>query len=228
VFGLDVQLPGMLVASVRHVPVFGARMTGVNEAELMKMPGVRAVVELEHGVAVVAERSWQALKAVDAVKMTWDDPPVGRLSSDDISRVLRAALDDDDAAVNAINFDLSKMPPAFVPPNTEAAAQALDNAARLLDVTYEVPFLAHACMEPMCCTALVTDDRCEVWAPHQQPDNAVKLMTEITGFPAEQIQMNRTFLGGGFGRKWVLDFLGESVTVAKAPEGDTGKTVLES
>lgn len=219
VFGLDVQLPGMLVASVRHVPVHGAQMTGVNEAELMKLPGVRAVVKLENGVAVVAERSWQALKAVEAVELTWDDPPVGLLSSEGISRNLRAALDDDAAAVNAANFDLSKMPPAISMPDTEAVSQSLANAARSLDVTYEVPFLAHACMEPVCCTALVTDERCEIWAPHQQPDNAVALAAEITGFASEQIRMNRTFLGGGFGRKWVLDFLGESVTVAKALKG---------
>ena len=219
VFGLDVQLPGMLVASVRHVPVFGARLTAVNETELLKLPGVRAVVELEHGVAVVAERSWQALKAVDAVELTLDEPAGGALSSERISRELRAALDDDAAALNAANFDLSSMPPKFFPPNTEAVKQALANADRTLDVTYEVPFLAHACMEPMCCTALVTDERCEIWAPHQQPDNAVALAAEITGLAPEQIHMNRTFLGGGFGRKWVLDFLGQSVTVAKALKG---------
>lgn len=218
-FGIDVRLPGMLVASVRHVPVLGAQLTGVNEAEILALPGVRAVVELDAGVAVVADSSWQALKAAQAVKLSWEAPPGEPLSSAGVSRELRAALDDDPAALPFPKVDTSAMPPAFIPVDRAAAEQAFASATRTLDVTYEVPYLAHACMEPVCCTALVTETQCEIWAPHQQPDLAVELAAEITGLPAERIRLKRTFLGGGFGRKWVLDFLGESVTVAKALRG---------
>jgi CO/xanthine dehydrogenase Mo-binding subunit len=218
-FGIDVQLPGMLVASVRHVPVLGARLTGVNESEIRALPGVRAVVELDAGVAVVAESSWQALKAVQALRLSWEAPPGEPLSSAGVSRELRTALDDDAAALPFPKVDTSAMPPAFVPVDRAAAEQALAAANRKLDVTYEVPYLAHACMEPVCCTARVTETQCEIWAPHQQPDLAVERAAEITGLPAERIRLNRTFLGGGFGRKWVLDFLAESVTVAKALPG---------
>ena len=219
IFGLDVQLPGMLVATVRHVPVMGAKLTGWNESEVLSLPGVRALVELDTGLAVVAERSWQALKAAEKLRMTWDEPAGELLSSSAVSKELRLALQDDAAALPMPKIDTSVMPPAFLPADQVAAQQALEAGERKLDVIYEVPFLAHACMEPVCCTARVTKDFCEIWAPHQQPDLAVQLATELTGLPAGQIRLNRTFLGGGFGRKWVLDFLGQAVTVAKALPG---------
>jgi CO/xanthine dehydrogenase Mo-binding subunit len=218
-FGLDVQLPGMLIATVRHVPVLGAQLTGFNEDEILALPGVRAVVELDAAVAVVAETSWQALKAAEAVQLSWEAPAGAPLSAAGLSGILREALNDDAAALPFPKVDTSSMPPAFVPVDRPAAEQAFEAATRELDVTYEVPYLAHACMEPVCCTAVVAESRCEIWAPHQQPDLAVELAAQITGLPTDGIRLNRTFLGGGFGRKWALDFLGQSVTVAKALQG---------
>ncbi len=230
-YGIDVQQPDMLVAAIKHVPVFGASVTSHNGDEIMNSPGVHAVVEVSSlktpnaAVAVVADTFWQAKTAADQLVLEWDDPDAGRVSSESVAQQLSAALDDDDNVTMFPNADFSQMPPKISMPDPEAANVAIANADLQLDATYEVPFLAHACMEPLCSTALVTDERCEIWTPHQQPDKAMLLAEEITGLSKENIRLNRTFLGGGFGRKWVLDFFGQSVEIAKAVKGRPVKLI---
>ena len=225
VYGIDVQLPDMLVATVKHVPVFGAKLTGHNGADVSELPGVHSVVDVDHGVAVVADTFWQAKTAADELFLEWDDQEHGAMSSESIADDLIEALSQDDKAVVMPNMDFSQMPPVRDYPDPAAVNAALASADIRMDVTYEAPYLAHACMEPVCSTALVTDDRCEIWAPHQQPDKAVELTEQLTGFSKENIRLNRTFLGGGFGRKWVLDFLGQSVQIAMAVKGRPVKLI---
>ena len=231
IYGIDVQQPDMLVAAIKHVPVFGASVTSHNGDEIAQLPGVHAVVEVSSlkipnaAVAVVADTFWQAKTAAEQLVLEWDEQASDPASSEDIAKHLVAALADDENATVFPNVDFSQKPTVSSMPDTAAANEAIENADFRLDATYEVPFLAHACMEPLCSTALVTDERCELWTPHQQPDKAVLLVEEITGFSKENIRLNRTFLGGGFGRKWVLDFLGQSVEIANAVKGRPVKLI---
>lgn len=221
IFGIDVERPDMLIATVKHVPILGAKITGFNAEAVRQVDGVVSVTQISDiAVAVVAETFWQAKKAADTLELEIKEPASGRLTSEIISQQLQDALDYDDKAIPFPKMDLSQSPPAFIPPDIPAASALLEDASLgQLRLEYEVPYLAHACMEPVCCTALVTNDSCEIWAPHQQPDKGVESAVRITGLAPEQISLNLTFLGGGFGRKWVLDFLEQSVEIAKAHKG---------
>ncbi len=199
-FGIDVRRPGMVYAAIRHNPVFGSTLATYDAAKVKGMPGVLGVHEVPNGVAVVADSFWRAKQAVAALPVTYDEGANADLSSDGLLETLQARLDEPGVAAESEG-------------DVEAA---LAGAAHRIEATYAAPFLAHATMEPMNCTAEVTADACTVWAPNQGVDFVVGVAGSITGLPPAKITVHTPYLGGGFGRRFVLDYVAEVVTLAKA------------
>ena len=199
-FGLDVELPGMLVASLAQCPVIGGRVVSVDDAKAKAMPGVRSIVTIDDGVAVVADTFWQAKLARDALVIKWDEGSGAKLSSASISKQLSDTLGKPAASVK----------------KTGDADQAIAGAAKKLQASYELPFLAHATMEPMNFTADVRKDGCDIYGPTQFPQLAEGMAMQITGFPKEKVKVHTTFLGGGFGRRIDVDFIVQAVQISKA------------
>jgi isoquinoline 1-oxidoreductase beta subunit len=199
-FGIDVRLPDQLYATVRHVPAFGGTVKSFNGAAVADRPGVEAVLPVPGGVAVVANSYWQAKAALDELPVTFDDGPEASLSSDAILAQFTRALDEGDARTYRDDGDVDA---------------ALDGAAQRVAATYSVPYLAHACLEPVNCTARVTPDSCEVWAPNQAATFVQWAAAEVTGLPDERITVHSTLLGGGFGRKSEIDCVRQAITLAK-------------
>ena len=199
-YGIDVQRPGMLVASLAQCPVIGGKVKRVDSAKAAAMPGVRKVVQIDDGVAVVADTFWQAKRARDALAIEWDLGPHAGLSSESISKQLHAAV-----AGPAANFK-----------RVGDADQAMAGAVKKIEATYELPFLAHATMEPMNFTADVRADGCDVYGPTQFPQLAEGVTMAVTGLPKEKVKVHTTFLGGGFGRRIDVDFIVQAVQISKA------------
>lgn len=200
VFGMDVRLPGLLHAAVRACPVLGGSVAGVNTAHAPSLPGVRAIVSIPGGVAVVAESWWQARQGLEAVEIQWNEGRNASLDSGEISRRLREGLRERGA-------------PAA---GSGEVSRAFARAARIVEARYEVPFQAHAPMEPMTCTAHVTARGCEIWAPTQSPQLAQSVAMQLTGLDTKQVRVHTTFLGGGFGRRFEPDFVVQAVLASKA------------
>ena len=198
-FGIDTQLPGMLVATVARCPVFGGKVAKVDDAKAKTVPGVKHVVPLSSGVAIVATGFWPAKQGRDALAITWDEGPFAGASSESISRELAKAVRQKGAVAR----------------HDGAGAAALAHG-RKVSAVYEVPFLAHATMEPMNCTADVRADGCDVWVPTQFQSKAQATAATITGLPPEKVRVHTTFLGGGFGRRSEADFVAEAVEASKA------------
>jgi isoquinoline 1-oxidoreductase subunit beta len=215
-YGIDVKVPGMLVASVLRSPVFGGKVKRVDAAKARAVPGVRHVVELpdntapstngqwqsrtESAVAVVADTYWQAVQGREALIVEWEDGPNAALSS---------------AQINATFVQLAGQPGVVARKDGDAAA-ALAGAAKKIEATYEVPYLHHATMEPMNATAHVRPDGCDVWVPTQNQTRSQEVAAEISGLPKEKVRIHTTQLGGGFGRRLEPDFVAEAVRVSKA------------
>ena len=215
-FGIDVTVPGMLVASIERCPVFGGRIKRHDATKAKALPGVRAVVELEGspwtgqggawgvgcaaGVAVVADTYWHAFQGRKALEIEWDEGEATSLDSDGIRAMLARRAEQ----------------PAVEARKDGDAATALAGAARRVEAVYEVPFLHHATMEPMNCTAHVRADGCDVWAPTQNQTRAQEVTAELAGLPKETVRIHTTFLGGGFGRRLEPDFVSEAVRVSQA------------
>jgi isoquinoline 1-oxidoreductase beta subunit len=200
VFGLDVQVPGMLTAVVARCPVFGGRAKGFDAAAAKGVKGVREVLAIRSGVAVVADGFWPARQGREALRITWDEGANAKASSAGIRQLFRRA------ASRA----------GIVARNEGNAARALAGAARKVEAVYEVPFLAHATMEPMNCTAHVRADRAEVWVGTQAPTLAQKVVAGVTGLKPESVAVHTTLLGGGFGRRFEMDMVAEAAEVSKA------------
>ncbi|KPV41680.1 hypothetical protein AN478_00945 [Thiohalorhabdus denitrificans] len=199
-FGMDVKLPGLLTAQVVRCPVIGGRPARVDGEAAKRVPGVKDVFEIEAGVAVVAEGFWAAQKGREALRVEWDYGEHAGLTSAQIARQFREAADSDDAAAVREEGDIE---------------QALAEGAQSLEAEYEVPFLAHVCMEPMNCTARIADGVCEVWAPTQDQTSTQEVAVEISGLDPENVHVHTTFLGGGFGRRSHTDFVADAVETAK-------------
>ncbi len=197
-FGIDVVVPGMLIARVVRSPIIGGKVKRFDAKAAKKIPGVRAVVEIPSGVAVAADHFWAAKKGSEALSIEWDEGDNGALSDATITRELSRRVKE---GVEARKVGFSRPSAA---------------GARKLEATYQVPYLAHATMEPLNCTADVRRDRCEVWAPTQAQSMSLAAIAEITGLPQDQIVLHTTYLGGGFGRKAQTDFVKEAVHVSKA------------
>jgi isoquinoline 1-oxidoreductase beta subunit len=198
-FGIDVRTPGMLVAQVVHPPVFGATLKSFDASKARRVPGVRDVVEIPTGVAIVADHFWAATQGRDALTVTWDDGPAATLTTEQLFARCKEIV--------GKGVDARK--------DGDADA-ALATAAKQITAVYEAPFLAHAPMEPLNCAADVRTDRCEVWAPTQSPTSARQIAARITGLPEAQVTVHTTFLGGGFGRRAENDFVADAVHVSKA------------
>ena len=208
VYGIDVQLPGMLYAALRRSPGVASRVKVFDREAALSRSGVVDAFEIDEGVAVVANSTWAAWQASKEISVEFDDAPAENFDSEALRKSMRAALDADGEA--RLGRALSG------PPYDRAATlAALSSAPRQAEWIYEVPFLAHAALEPLCATAVVHADRAEVWAPTQQPDRCRDAIAAITGLPRERCTLHVTFLGGGFGRKWETDFVRQTVTIAR-------------
>lgn len=200
VFGIDVKVPNMLTATVVHCPVFGGKVASFDASRTKAVTGVRQVVQISSGIAVVADHFWAAKKGADALKITWDEGPYANLNSADIRRTFT---------------ELAKQP-GKVRRNDGDANKALEQAPKKIEAVYEVPFLDPACMEPMNATAHWKGDSVEVWAPTQAQSNNQQGIMDLTGLPREKITLHTTYLGGGFGRRAYNDFVLEAVETSKA------------
>ncbi len=201
-FGIDVRLPDMRTAVVARAPVFGAKVTSFDAAKASAVAGVEKVVQVPTGVAVVARDTWSAMNGREALKVEWDHGPGEALDTDELLRTYRAT---------------ARTPGAVALDQGDADA-GLAAAARRLEAEYDVPYLAHAPMEPLNCTVRLDPDRCEIWTGTQFPTVDVGATAKITGLPPEKIALHTAFLGGGFGRRANphADFVAEAVQVAKA------------
>ncbi len=201
-FGLDVRLPGMLFASIERCPVLGGRLVRIDPHGAKTTPGVVEVLKVPGasapGVAVIATDTWSALRGRRALKVQWQEGPNRHLDTERIRASLTGALER----------------PGAVARDDGNALAGIEAASIRVEADYEVPFQAHACMEPMNCTADVTSERCVVHVPTQSQGGVVETVQRITGLPPERIRVNTTFLGGGFGRRGEQDFVAEAVDLS--------------
>jgi isoquinoline 1-oxidoreductase beta subunit len=205
IYAIDVHLPGMLYAAIVQCPVFKGTLRSVDEAELAGMKGIRRVVKLPDAVAVVADSWWRAKKAAEALSVTWDFAGHADVSSDTIREQLHAGLSAGDARVGRNDGDVDR---------------ALGQAVKRIEADYEVPFLGHATMEPQNCTAHVTPDRVEIWAPTQDGETALAIAADAAGVSADKVVVNKMMLGCGFGRRGIFqDFVRQAVLIAKEVSG---------
>lgn len=201
VFGIDVQVPGMLSATVIHPPVLGARQGSVlNREAVLKMPGVREVLIIRTGVAIVAGTLWQAISAMDGIKIEWQDKDILPVSTNLLLKRW-ADLGENEGKTFHKTGDTSEI-------------FKTRDGKREVKACYDLPYQAHATPEPMNCTAHVSPGRCEIWVPTQNPKGVQEIAAELTGLKNEQIIVHTTFLGGGFGRRALVDYAGEAVEIS--------------
>jgi isoquinoline 1-oxidoreductase beta subunit len=215
-FGLDVRVAGMRVAVVARSPTLGARVRAVDDRAARAVPGVSAIVAIDadalpdlgenspkppNGVAVVADSTWTALRARERLGVDWTAGPGAAEST---------------AVLSARAHRLAQQPPERVKRHDGDVDAALRGAVRALDVTYEQPLVAHAQMEPVSCTAWCQADRCELWAPTQDPAAARHAVAKVTGLKPAQITVHPLRMGGGFGRRYYHDMVVEAVLVSRA------------
>jgi isoquinoline 1-oxidoreductase beta subunit len=198
-FGIDVKVPDMKIATVAASPVFGGTLASADEAAALKVPGVVQVVKLDNAVAVIAEHYWAARNGLEAANPKFDDGPHAALTTADVIAALVKASER----------------PGAVAKNEGDVVSALANAATKVEAAYEAPFLAHATMEPMNCTALVTSDGCDIWVGTQIPTTAQRAVAMALGLEPEAIRIHNHLLGGGFGRRLEFDFIVQAALIAK-------------
>jgi isoquinoline 1-oxidoreductase subunit beta len=208
-FGIDVRLPDMLYASVMTCPVFDGKLKSYNFDAIKSMPGVKAAVEVPNGVAVVADSFWRAKTALEVMPIEWDLGAHANTSSAEFQKMFRAALDKEGVVANEKGDALA----------------VLKGAAKVVEADYEVPYLAHATMEPMNCTAQVTPERVDVWLGTQNPEGALTATAELLGVAPDNVYVHTCFLGGGFGRRFYNDDVKQAVTIAKAMAGKPVKMI---
>jgi len=201
-FGIDVKVPGMLTAVVARPPVFGGKVKRFNADKARAVPGVKEVVQIDSGVAVIADGFWSAHEGRDALEIDWDEGPLAALST---------------SGMREQYMNLAKTPGAVARKEGNSES-VLSKATRQLKVEYEVPYLAHACMEPLNCLVDLRPDSCEIWTGTQFQTVDRNTAASVVGLKPEQVKIHTTFLGGGFGRRANphSDFVIEAAQVAKA------------
>ncbi len=201
-YGIDIAFPGLRTAVVLRPPAFGARLVKFDGAEALKIPGVEKVVAAAGGVAVVAKHFWAAKLGRDAVRAEWTVPDGGGVSTEKLLTDFRA---------------LSRKP-GYTVVDTGGVTEKLAAAARVLDVSFEMPYFAHAAMEPLNCTVKLDGRQCEIWTGTQFQGIDQRIIAKLLGITADKVTIHTPFLGGGFGRRAspVSDFVVEAVLVAKA------------
>jgi isoquinoline 1-oxidoreductase beta subunit len=212
VFGIDVRAPGMVYAAVRMAPVVGGTVASFDASKVASMPGVLKVVDISSvlhpmtgagaGVAVIAAHWWQARQAADALPVTWNDGANGKLSSEAIFAQFASALDNEAGFVYH-----------------ESGTLDLPGAVKNVTAEYRAPYLAHATMEPVNCTAQVAGGKVKLWAGTQVPSVAVEVAAKIAGVSREDVAIEVPLLGGGFGRRLEVDMVAQAVAVAMAADG---------
>jgi isoquinoline 1-oxidoreductase subunit beta len=202
VYGIDAMLPGMKFATLAASPVLGGKVAKVDDSAAKSLPGVRQIVVLEDLVAVVGDHMWAAKTGLDALKITWDEGPNAKINSADIWADLRAASKKDGAVAKTVG-DIAK---------------GLAQGERV-DAEYEMPFLAHATMEPMNCTVHVTPDACDVWIGTQVMARVQEYAAKAAGLPIEKVTVHQHLLGGGFGRRLEPDMAESAVRIGKLVGG---------
>jgi isoquinoline 1-oxidoreductase beta subunit len=198
VYGIDVARPDMRVATVVRCPVSGGQLETYDAAATLAVPGVRAVVPIESGVAVVADDFWSASRGRERLQVTWRHGRHAALDNTAIHAALKSALAREGKVVR----------------RGGGARRAFKNAARVHQAEYVVPYLAHATLEPMNCVADVRRDGCDVWVGTQSQVDTQKIAARITGLPKQQVRVHTQFLGGGFGRRLETDFVAEAVALS--------------
>jgi isoquinoline 1-oxidoreductase subunit beta len=201
-FGIDAKVPGVLTALVARAPVFGGKVKSFSAAKAMAVPGVKEVVQVPTGVAVAADNFWSAKKGRDVLEVIWDEGPLAGLSTPGLRQEYA---------------NLAKTPGATAK-NEGNAEEALKAAQKRVDAEYEVPYLAHATMEPLNCLVDLRPSSCDIWTGTQAQTWDRDAAANILGFKPEQVRVHTLFLGGGFGRRANphSDFVSEAAEVAKA------------
>ncbi|MBB5711849.1 xanthine dehydrogenase family protein molybdopterin-binding subunit [Sphingomonas xinjiangensis] len=199
-YAVDLRLPGMLYAAVAAAPVFGGKLKSDQRAEVLKRKGVRGIVDLPNGVAVVAERWWTARTALDALQPEWAETPHDSVNDASIM----AQFERDFAAQ-----------PGVVVEQRGSPEQMMGKAHKVITGRYQVPFLAHATMEPMSCVARVERGRGEIWLGSQHPANARAAAAKVLGVPDDRVTYHPLIAGGGFGRRQETDMVQQAMMAAK-------------
>jgi isoquinoline 1-oxidoreductase beta subunit len=209
VYGVDVTVPDMLVGAIAQCPVIGGKLVRVDPAPAKAIAGVRDVVTLEDAVVVVADSFWTARRGLDALKPAWNEGDAANIDSAHIFQRLRANVGAADSEI-------------YAPEGADAAAlrrtneEAFRKAARVIEATYEAPFLAHAPIEPMNATARVDRSGCDLWLPTQDQGDTRAEVAKALGIPVSQVRVHTTALGGGFGRRLRVDYAVYAARTAKA------------
>ncbi len=203
VYGIDARPPGVKIATLAQSPVFGGRVKTVDDAAAKAVNGVRQIVRLDDAVAVVADHMGAAKKGLAALVIEWDDGPHAKLNTDEIASELeKATFNSGPVAQNIGDVD-----------------KAMASAATKVEATYQVPFLAHATMEPMNCTVHVREDGCDVWVGSQVLARAQAAAAKVTGLPLEKVVVHNHLIGGGFGRRLEIDGVARAVEIARHADG---------
>jgi len=197
VFGLDFRVPGMVYAAIALAPTFGGKVKKHDRTPAISMPGVIDVVEIPNGIGVVADTYWRARKALLQIPIDWEDGPNPSVNSAVLLNQYRAALDGD----QWMRIKLTGFPPS---------------EGETVTAEYESQFMAHATMEPMNCTAHVTRDGCEIWGPIQGQELTRLQVAEALQMAPERVQVSRTYIGGGFGRRLWTDFSIQAALLSRA------------
>ena len=207
-FGIDVKLPGLLTARVVRCPVFGGKVASFNADKAKAIKGVTHVVQISSGIAVVGENYWAASQGAQALQVTWDEGPLANLSSADINKKqAELAQQPGKVARNDGNAEAALNPQVSGPTGPPA---------RTFERVFEAPFLAHACMEPMNCTADVKADGVDVYVPTQGQTASQQAAMAASKLPADKVKVHPTYMGGGFGRRGEADFVMDAVETSKA------------
>lgn len=197
-YGIDVALPGMQVAAVARCPVFGGRARRFDAKAALAIPGVREVLPIASGIAVVADDFWSALRGREALSIDWSPGANASLDGADIERQLLAALKKS----------------GTVAQQRGDARHMLGRADKVIEAIYQTPYLAHAPIEPMNCVAHVRPDGCDIWTGTQNQTNTQAVAAQLTGLPEKNVNVHTEFLGGGFGRRLQTDFVAEAVELS--------------
>ncbi len=211
VFAIDVQLPDMLNAAIAQCPVYTGKLVDFDADKIKSMPGVRHVVAVgDNAVAVVADKWYQAKTALAALPITWNEGGDAKVDSAQIAALLQTGLDAKDAALGQKHGDVEA---------------GLTSAAKVVEAVYASPFLAHATMEPMNCTARVADGKVEIWVASQNGDASLAAAAEAAGVRLADVKVNKLHLGGGFGRRGQQDYTRQAVLIAKQVPGRPVKLI---
>ena len=215
IFGIDSRVPGMQYAVVARCPIFGGRVKSFDAAKAKAVPGVRDVFSIDPvttgafsagGVAIIADNSWAAMQGRKALEVKWDEGPNAAESSETLHK----------------QFLDNASKPGKPYRNDGDADAAIASASKKVDATYEFPFAAHATMEPMNCTVHIRPDSAEAWVPTQAPQWAQDIIAGVSKLPKDKIKVSTTLMGGGFGRRYMADFVMEAAQISK----QTGKPVM--